>query len=273
MEYTCTGIIREFYHATVFLCRYSSNEQTVKAEKALLGLLCEIHGCREQEESWRRIEKARVLQLCSDETLLQTVGARAYDTALTLKLEVLQANQIERIKNFNPNIFTNELKEAADLGNKEACKLLAPLHWLGCILPENKKVAVKIWSALAVNGDWDSISALIYAHTQNGDFREANKWKNVLRILQSEYESFSPIALPSRYADCSPGEVQFANLIMFIKQKNTARATTAIDRPMIHYVLESKENFEHKMKRLSSETNYYLVMKAEDLYAEKKFGF
>ena len=274
MEHTYTNIIREFYQSIAFLLRYDGNEETVKAEKEILKLLCEIHHCQTStDEIWEHIELARNLQLCSDEALLETMSPFVSDVAITLKLEVLQTHQIDRTKKFNPVIFTSELKEAADLGSKDACKLLAYLDWLGYITSENKQVAIKIWSALAANGDWEAISALVYAYDQNGNVKESGKWRNILMILKSEYESFSSVALSSKYKSCSAEEVQFANLIMFIRQKNAGKSVQSMDRPMIHYVLESKDNFEYKMERIASDTNYYLVMKMEDRYAGKKFGF
>lgn len=273
MEYILTTLIREFYSTEAFLLRYDNSKEKNKIERAIVRLVCSVHDAQDAEESvWRCVERAGCLQLCSDEALLQTTASDS-DTALTLKLEALQVNKVEKIKTFNSVVLANELREAADLGDKNACKLLACLCWLGVILPENKQVALKIWLALAVNGDWGAISALVYAYTHNGDVQEANKWRNVLNILQSEYESFSPIALSSQYADCSLEEVQFANLIMFIKQKNARKAANAIDRPMIYYILKSKESFENKMARLSSDTNYYLVMKMEDQDSRRKIGF
>lgn len=274
METLRTKIIKEFYSAVSFLLRYNGDHQTMNMEEDILDLICRVHNCCEEKERlWNYIDAARSLQLCSDEALLQTLPSFEPNIALPLKMEALQSRCVERIKVFNSVIFANELKESADLGDKDACKLLAYLYWLGTVLPENKQVALKIWSALAINGDWEAIYILIYAYEQNDNIQESNKWKNILNILRCEYESFSPVALPSKYADYSAEELQFANLIMFIRQKNTHEDIRLIDRPMIHYVLESKDNYEYKMARLASKTNYYMVMRIEDQYYGKKFGF
>lgn len=274
MENIWTNIIKEFYSAIAFLLKYNSDHQTMNMEKDILDLICRVHNCQEEKKQlWNYIDAARCLQICSDETLLQTLSPLDSNIALSLKMEVLQSHRIERIKVFNSVIFANELKESADLGDKDACKLLAYLYWLGSILPENRQVALKIWSALAANGDWEAISVLVYAYEQNDNMQESKKWKNILNILRCEYESFSPVALSSKYANCSAEELQFANLIMFIRQKNAKKELKSIDRPMIHYVLESKENYEYKMERLASDTNYYLIMRMEDQYLGKKFGF
>lgn len=273
MRHTLTEIIREFYSTVAFLLRYDCCEETAKTEEGIIDLLCRIHGCQEEkEDAWYLIEEARCLQLCTDEGLMRTVMS-SQGTVLAMKLEALQLNRIERTRPFDPNTFIKELKETADLGSKNACKLLACLYWLGILIPENKGVAVKIWSALAVNGDWEAMETLIFAYEEGGNLKEANKWQSIFTILQTEYESFSSVALQSRYRDYSEEEVQLANLIMFIRQNNAKKDETLIDRAMLHYVLESKDDYEYKMERLASDTNYYLLMKREDMYSDKKFGF
>jgi hypothetical protein len=42
---------------------------------------------------------------------------------------------------------------------------------------------------------------------------------------------------------------------------------------MLCYVLESEADAEYKMERISSDANYYALMKKEDRYSGKKFGF
>lgn len=274
MERVRTSIIMEFYNTVAFMLRYDRNAQTEQLERSILDLLCKIHGCDGMcEEICAQISQAGSVQLCSDEAVLQSFTAYQSNTAMQLKLEVLQARNINRIKAFNAVIFANEIKESADLGDKDACKLLASLYWLGVCFPENKQVALKLWSALATNGDRETMAALVYAYGQEGNTQQAGKWQNVLNILHEEIESFSPVALSSKYQDCSADEVEFANLIMFIRQKNAKKEAKYIDRPMIHYVLQSKENFAYKMERLAEDTNYYLVLRMEDRYAGKKFGF
>lgn len=46
-----------------------------------------------------------------------------------------------------------------------------------------------------------------------------------------------------------------------------------MDRPMIQYVLDSADDYATKMSKISSETNYYLVMHIEDKYSNKVYGF
>ena len=268
------GIIKEFYNAVAYLLKFECNEQTMEIEKNILNLICEIHNERDKlEEIWDWVERARTLELCSDENLLQASSVFDRTAALTLKLEALQTHQIHRLKGFHPVLFANEVKDAADLGDRYACKLLAHLSWLGVIVSENQQVALKIWSTLAANGDREAILSLIFAYEKVDRLQEADKWRNILKILNAEYESFSPVALSSKHKGCSAEEVQFANLIMFIKQKNANREDKFMNRPMLYYILESHENAECKMERICSETNYYSLMRLEDRYSGKKFGF
>ena len=274
MERIKTSIIMEFFNTVAFLLKFDRDSRTVQIEKEIMALLCKIHDCSELcEELYEQIEKSGNIQLRTDEAVLQSLGNFDSNTAMLLKLEALQARKIDRIKMFHTLIFSNELKEAADLGDKDACKLLASLYWLGTVFPENKQVALKLWSALATNGDRESMAALVYAYREQDEAEQVRKWQNVLRILQEEIESFSPVAFLSGHTDCAADEVDFANLIMFIRQKNAMEERQYMDRPMIHYVLQSQEPFAHKMERLSTQTNYYLVMRMEDRYVGKKFGF
>ena len=268
------GIVKEFYNVIAYLLKYGCAEETIKIEKSILNLICKIHDKEDRiEEIWDWIERARVLELCSDENLLQASAVFDHTAALTLKLETLQTYRIHRLKFFHPVLFANDVKDAADLGDPYACKLLAYLSWLGVIVSENQQVALKIWSALAANGDREAILSLIFAYDSVDRLQEADKWRNILEILNTEYDSFSPVALFSKHKNRSAEEVQFANLIMFIKQKNANREDKFINRPMLYYVLESNENAECKMERICSETNYYSLMKLEDQYSGKKFGF
>jgi hypothetical protein len=274
MENTYIGIIKEFYKVIAYLLKYECDEETIKIEKAILDLLCEIHCVQDKKEDiWRWIESARDLQLCTDENLLQMISVFNHTVAVSLKLEALQTHRIDRLKSFHPVLFSNDIQEGADLGDHYACKLWAYLSWLGIVLPENKQKALKLWAMLATNGDRESISMLCFAYDEVGRLQEADKWRNILNILNEEYESFSSVALSSKYKDFSAEEVQFANLIMLIKQKNANRRSEFMDRPMLCYVLESEADMEYKMECISSDANYYSLMKLEDRYSGKKFGF
>ena len=274
MENQMINIIKEFYNTVAYLLKYESSAKTIDVEHKVLGLICEFHGAPElAEDCLARIEEARCLQVCSDESLLKNSGACIRGAALDIKMDVLLTHRIERIKAFNCCIFDRELKEAADLGNTEACKLLACLCWCGAVFPVNKTLAISIWSNLAINGDWEAMHALIYAYDVKGENEQADRWRHVLAILREEYDSFAPVALCSKHKDSTAEEVQLANLIMFIRQKNAKGGTKNIDRSMLHYVLASKESFEYKMERLSSDTNYNLVMSMEDRFTGRKYGF
>lgn len=273
MDYKTTSIIKDFYDTVAFLLQYERTDRTANIEKQILRLLCEQQDGQDVYDACQQsIEDAGFLQVCTDEALIRA-SALSGDAAPEIKLGVLRTNNIERLRTYNEWIFANTLREYANLGLPEACKLIACLSYLGTVLPENREAAVNVWSTLATNGDWSAMRSLVHAYGEMGNQAEALRWQHILTILQSEYEAFSPVAQRAKYGDYTEDEVQFANLIMFIRRKNVGRRTQILDHPMLHYVLESKEQYENKMCRLSSETNYYMVMEMEERATVKKCGF
>lgn len=165
------------------------------------------------------------------------------------------------------------LQANANAGEKSSCKLYAFLNWLGLVVPQNSKTAQNVWASLAMVGDWLSIKMLIYAHSQLNDVKEAAKWTHVYDILKTEHEMFSAVAAYSNYPQYTEDEVQIANLIMFLSLKNAAKNSYGIDRPMIHYVLNSKDDYKAKMDKLSGNTNFYIALHIEERFSSKKYGF
>jgi hypothetical protein len=274
MENQKTSIIKEFYNTVAYLLKYESSAKTVDRERSVLSLICDFYESPSLfEDCWKSVDEARSLQVCSDESLLKNSCTCEHSATWDLKMDVLLKHSIERTKYFNRYVFERELKEAADFGETDACKLLACLNWMGVIFPVNKTVALNIWSNLAINGDWEAIRAVIYAYDAQENESESTRWRHILGILRDEYEAFAPVALCSKHKECTVDEVQLANLILFIRQKNARGGGKNIDRSMLHYVLVSNESFEYKMERLSSDTNYNLVMALEDRFMGKKYGF
>lgn len=132
---------------------------------------------------------------------------------------------------------------------------------------------MKIWSFLAMSGDLLSMEMLIKANESEGNMEQQQKWLHIKNILESEYNFFSAIATHSNYPMYNEEEIQIANLIMFISQKNIKRGNNLIDRPMIQYVLDSTDDYKTKMSKMSTDTNYYLVMYDECKYSNKEYGF
>ena len=119
-----------------------------------------------------------------------------------------------------------------------------------------------------MSGDWHGLEMLIYSYIQTGDDTSEKKWLNIRAILKSEFDSFSPVAMYSSYPNCSDEEIQTANIIMFISQKESEKGH--LNRPMIYYALNSIDDYSTKMSKLSADTNFYLALHTEDKFSKKK---
>lgn len=267
-------IIKEYFNIISPLLAFEECEINCEAENQVLALLCEVKKCNELFDGCRLlIDRAKCLQVYSDGSMLGEADTAQLGVIYDIKMEVLTECGIDRLRKFDECIFIDELKADANLGDSNSCKLLAFLNWMGLIVPKNQVSAQNLWSVLAMNGDRLSIEMLIYSYESAGDAGQTEKWTHIHNILLAEYEAFSAIALYSDYEDCTEEEVQIANLIMLISQKNSLKGTAKVNRSMIHYMLNSKSDYRTKMDKLSSETNYYLAMHIEDKCCERRCGF
>lgn len=267
-------IIKEYYDIVSPFLAFKTCERIQETEKKILTLLCAVNRREDMAaQCWEMIGNAGCLQTFSDGALLASSDDTPGNVAYDIKMEALTSCRISQVRNFEEFTFRSDLYANANKGEKNACRLLAFLNWLGAIVPRNPRAAESIWASLAMAGDWLSIKMLVYEYAQLGEEKEAEKWEHILQILKTEYEAFSVIALCSNYPGCTEEEVQTANLILFISQKNAGSGGAVIDRPMIHYVLNSRDDYQAKMEKLSGNTNYYLAMQLEDRFFHKKFGF
>ena len=266
-------MLQEYYNIISPLLEFEDCDKIREIERKVLSFLCEILECNKFfEDCWKLIDSAKCLQSSSDGALLFSSDSCHDNVAFDIKMEVLKENNINKTKKFIEDFFIQELKRKANIGERNSCKLLAAISWLGVIVSSNVSVAQNIWSVLAVSGDWVSLDMLIYGY-QSLNKTEAEKWTHVKEILRSEYESFSAIAQYSNYSNYREDEVQLANLIMFVSQRKDRKTVKTIERPMLHYILNSEDDYSTKMEKLSSDTNYYLAMHVENKYANKKYGF
>lgn len=266
-------VLHEYYNIVSPLLEFEDCDKIREIERKVLSFLCEIMECDKLcEDCWALIDSAKCLQSIADGALLFSSDSCRDNIAFDIKMEVLKENNINKIKKFIEDLFIQELKRKANIGERNSCKLLATMSWLGVIVSPNVSVAQNIWSVLAVSGDWVSLDMLIYVY-QSINKTEAEKWTHVKGILCSEYESFSAIAQYSNYSNYREDEVQLANLIMFVSQTKDRKAGKTIERPMLHYILNSGDDYKTKMVKLSSDTNYYLAMHVENKYANKEYGF
>lgn len=273
MERKNTEIIKAYYNTVGTLLEYSPCRETVAIEREILSLLFAFADRSEQFDGcWENVQKAQRIQTCTDEMLLDA-GEIGYDILSDIKMQTLSALNISKQKKFDAVLFADTVRERADNGLRADCKLLACMNWLGTAVPQNRHVALKIWSLLAASGDFDATQMLIGGYERLGNTAQAEKWRHVLDILRTEYDSFSPVALRSRYAAYSEEELELANLILFATHKSMSATARKIDRPMLTYLLESGESYASKMRRLHDDTNYSYLLYIEDRYAGRHFGF
>lgn len=266
-------LLNEYFSIVSPLLAYESCEIICETEQKLLALLCEMKDSVNLfAECWKMVESAKCLQTCSDVALLDSSDISPDSIAYDIKRDTLLEANIKKSKRFNEISFAEEIKANANIGQINSCKLLAFLSWIGCLVPQNKIMAKRIWSFLAMNGDFLSIEMLIYANGSE-ESGQQQRWLHIKDILESEYNSFSAIATYSNYPMYSEEEVQFANLIMFLSQKNAQNGGKIIDRPMIQYILDSADDYKTKISKITSDTNYYLVMHVEGKYLNKEYGF
>lgn len=275
MSYTKTNvIIKEYFGIISPILEFEPCEKTVELEKKVIELLCAVKGEEALvEDCWICIEDAKCLQTSGDGVLLFSAEKTPLGTVYDIKTAALTSSNIDKLRSFDVLTFIDELKTNANLGKINSCKLLAFLSWMGELVPENKETSKNILLSLAINGDALAVDMLIYCFASLGETAEKEKWEHISTILKTEKERFSAVASYSSYSDYSDEEVQTANLIMCITQKNAAGEGGMINRPMTHYVLHSKDDYIAKMDMLSGNINYYLVLHAEERQKNKKYGF
>lgn len=273
MDQKVTGILKSYYDTVETLLEYQCCAESLAIEHAILALLFDFADCSEQFARYRQaVDAAQCIQTCSDEVFL-SASTIDYDVLSGIKMQTLAKLNITKLKKFDPFLFADTVRERAGRGRRADCKLLACMNWLGLIVGQNKPIALKIWSLLAVSGDLDAMQMLIRGYAAVHDDAQAEKWRHVHTIVQTEYENFSPVALRTEHPAFSDAELELANLIMCIASRSDAASAQAIDRPMLTYILESGESYASKMCRLHEDTNYCFVLYHEDRYADRHLGF
>lgn len=265
-------VLKELYNTEILLLMYERDEQAARIERMLFDLLCEIFGLDETAELWMSVQEAGSLQTSLDESFLKTVPGLKENPSAIWKMGVLLKQNIQQTLPFNPTVIAEEIVGQAEVGQRSICKLFAALSWLGVILPENQSAAVETWTMLAFDGDCEAVRALAYAYDRLGNAEEADKWRRILHILDAEQAVFSSVALPSHYKDYTSEQLNMVNLIMFMRQMNSAE-DKPLNRPMLRYLRESHEPYEKKMWRLSVSTDFSRLLREEEQSEERKFGF
>ena len=266
-------VLKEYFDVISPLLAYEDCPAVSETERKTLSFLCQVMGCEELYDGCLLlVEGAKCLQSSADTALL-TSDFECENAALDVKTEVLKSAGIDKVRKYNEALFVRELKSKAVFGDKSACRLLAVMYRLGISVEENARAAQNIWSSLAVSGDMLSFDMLIFCHKSAKNDEESRRWTHIKEIILSENESFSAIAQYSNYPGYTEDEVDTANIIMFVSQTQAKHGVKLLDRPLTHYVLNSKDDYKKKMTKLSSDTNYYLAMYLEEKYTDKEYGF
>lgn len=266
-------LIKEYFDTTTYLYFFRLDEANCELLKRILCFMLNLCGeANGLEKYWEKIEEASCLQTIADRFLMKSSNTIELNYITDLKISMLESNKITELRTFDLDIFLNEIEEKAFLGEIHACKILACLHWLEILKPANKTVAIQIWETLAMNGDMFAIRALIYTNNVLGNKEKAQRWTDVFDLLERAQSSYLPVIFEDKY-EISEESIQLANLIISMKQKNEGNRTNYLNRMMLYYALNSEESYETKMKHLSMESNYYLLLQRETKLKNKKFGF
>ena len=99
------------------------------------------------------------------------------------------------------------------------------------------------------------------------------KWSNLKSIIETANQKFIPVVLKCDFKEYSDEEIQFANLVMFIRNKERLKNSSYIDLAMMYYVLHSEDPFEEKMKHISEQKNFTMILQQNNQFNKAKIGF
>lgn len=270
------SIIKEFYETVVYALQYEWDDDHRSMSRSILELILELNNEADLfEECWNAVEDASGIQTLSDFVLSGSIIKSKQSLskiACELKLQVLAQKDIQRLKVFDYDLLIPCIENEAFMGNVSACKLLAILNWTGIGVDKNPDLSVEIWKTLAMSGDETSMKALSFAYGILGDEKEKNKWKSVLELIVKAKEAFKPFIDPGK-TDEDPSVKETASLIMCITGQRRGRDNGYLNRPLLYYALYSSDDLHAKLRRISSEQNYYLINEIENKYSGKKYGF
>ncbi len=266
-------IVKQFYETATMFLFYEASPTANALQKRIVKLLFDICGKKGAKRCIKQIEDASIVSTYTDGALLESNGGKSHSFVVDIKLDILTAHKISLLKRFDTELFVQDLEDAAFVGSKSACKLLACLHWIGFDRLGDKNKAKDIWEMLAVDGDRMALYSLIYACDSLGLTEEKAKWQRICRMLDNACDSFMPIVAHDGNDDCPEEEIHLANIIMFMKRRGYIRENESIDRAMIYYIMHSDDDYLAKMDRIATESNFFTIILAEDKPSSVKIGF
>ncbi len=269
---TSRKITKLYYEVITMLLPYESTEVIGSIKENILSLICEIYDANEQKnDCLLEIESAEIIRVCSDGLLLENANKHSPNVAFDMKMDALTANRINAQKQFDIDLFKCSLEEAAFVGKKSACRLLAFLNWIGVDSFQDKGKAEKIFKELALNGDDLSLNALIYVYEKTGCEEEKQRWTRIRDMIYSSMENFVPIV--KKADDIDEEEFWLANIILVLKRLNFKKERCLVDRSMLYYLMNSNDAYITKLQTLCGDKTFYPIILKEEKLGEKQYGF
>ncbi|MGM9684040.1 MAG: hypothetical protein ACI3XQ_10635 [Eubacteriales bacterium] len=268
-------ILVEYYETVSNVLQYEPDSENEKLSDAILKLLLAIFNSDDAEKKCREmIKSTECMQTLADIALVKNDKTKSNNIAYEIKSSVLKKTGIECVNVFDMDMFVLSTQKSALAGDRCSCKLWACMNWLGIGIPENQTTAIEIWKQLAVCGEITSVSALIYGYSCLGNTKEKIRWETVSQKLEAAYENFMPMVFPDNAEVEYLNGIELANLILAIKSRSTRDKNSAyINRAMAYYVLYDEDEFEEKLKNLSTDKDFYSLLWNGRKYKNKKFGF
>ena len=106
------------------------------------------------------------MQTCTEGVLLDNIQTSSRSIAHDMKIEVLSANKISKLKVFDKEYVFSSIRDMDLMGNVYALKLISYVYWIDDEYDSYRNISLTIWSLLAVSGDRLSIQSLIYANNK-----------------------------------------------------------------------------------------------------------
>lgn len=269
---TSKMITKLYYDVVSILLFYESTDSIERIKKEVLSLLCAVYEAQElQEECRQEIKSAELIRVCSDGLLLENANKHSPNVDIDMKMEILTANKISTQKQFDFDLFSERIEEAAFVGQKSACQLLAFLHWIGIGGFQDKNKAESIFKELALTGDGLSLNALIYVYSKTDNEEQKRMWTKIRDAINDAIEKYVPVV--KKTDEITEEEFWLSNIIMIMKWQKTGMDNRGTDRSVLYYLMNSKDDYSKKIKRLCGDKTFHPIILNHEMYGNKQYGF
>lgn len=270
-------LMKEYFCCQGNLTRYEWGENLKEFSHRLYELISEIHGEKPNvEECWQIIEKIGSIQSAADLKMVGTMKGRFSENeelVISLKADYIGEKDLGAVKKFDHDLVFAEQRELADNGSESACKLWAYMNWL-LGTEKGQRTAIQWWEILGVSGDIPSMKALVYAYRIMGDEDNSGLWEEATWIMQGSEGIFTPLSINKGDKCLRKEAVELAQLILCIKNRKSKQEVRYVDKYMSHYALKSTDPIGEKIRKLTMETDFYMVLYEESIQKTRSFiGF